>query len=272
MADKAYAQINMRIAHKDESEREINDAINALPGGTNLDQILSNAVAYNRREVIHFLLNEKRMSPDTVYDGISLLELAILQNDGGETYRPLIDELLQRCTRLTFQHRVGDRHQPIIRDATPLLLTVITKQPIEIVQQVLEKSLDLVNQKNFVEKTALHYAAELNKLDVAQLLVRAGANPNVKNKNGATPFSSTGDLLIRDLLNPGPDPRPPERPSAVSSAIAALAAGSPPGQVAPKSPSELLDPQPPPSPPQGGRRRTRRTRSKRKKTRGRRRS
>jgi ankyrin repeat protein len=264
------AEILNMINDRGKSDQDINAALDALPGGTNLDRVFSKAVAWNRTGVVLHLLNVKRMSPDTMYDDMSMLALAMLQDDGNGTHTDIIRELLGRCTRSIFENP-ADLHVGDFPGATLLIFAVLANQPVEIIDRILARSMDLVNQKNFVGKTALHYAAILNKFDVAQLLVRAGANPNVKDKKGATPFSSTGDLRIRDLLNPGPDPGSPERPSAVSSAIASLGAGSPPGQVAPKSPSDLLDPQPPPSP-QGGRRRTRRTRSKRKKTRGRRRS
>jgi hypothetical protein len=259
------------ITNRDKSEQDINAALDALPDGANLDRVFSKAVAWNRTGVVLHLLNVKRMSPDTMYDDMSMLALAMLQDDGNGTHTDIIRELLGRCTRTIFENP-ADLHVGDFPGATLLIFAVLANQPVEIIDRILAKSMDLVNHQNNRGKTALHYAAILNKFDVAQLLVRAGANPNVKDKNGATPYSSTGDLRIRRLLNPGPDPGSPERPSSVSSAIAALGAGSPPGHVAPKSPSELLDPQPPPSPPQGGRRRTRRTRSKRKKTRGRRRS
>lgn len=255
------------ISDRDRPEPEINAALDALPDGTNLDRIFSHAAAWNRTGVVLHLLNVKRMSPDTAYDGMSVLALAMLQDDGTGTHAAIINELLGRCTRRTFENPTDSPYADFA-GSTLLIVAVIANQPVEIINRILTQSMDLVNNQNSIGKTALHYAATLNNFDVAQLLVQKGAKTTVKDNKGATAYSSTGDLRIRRLLNPGPDPGSPERPSAVSSAIAANAAGSPPGPVAPPSPSEQLDPQAP----KGGRRRTRRTRSKRKKTRGRRRS
>ena len=266
----AAAILNM-ISDRDRPEPEINAALDALPDGTNLDRIFSHAASWNRTGVVLHLLNVKRMSPDTVYDDMSGLALAILQDDGTGTHAAIINELLGRCTRSTcstFENPTPSSPYADFAGSTLLIVAVIANQPVEIINRILTQSMDLVNNQNGLGKTALHYAAAVNNFDVAQRLVQAGAKTTVKDNKGATAYSSTGDLRIRRLLNPGPDPGSPERPSAVSSAIAANAAGSPPGPVAPPSPSEQLDPQAP----KGGRRRTRRTRSKRKKTRGRRRS
>lgn len=263
----AAAIVNM-ISDRGKSDQEINAALDALPDGTNLDRIFSHAASWNRTGVVLHLLNVKRMSPDTAYEDMSALALAMLQDDGTGTHAAIINELLGRCTRSTFENPTPSSPYADFAGSTLLIVAVIANQPIEIINRILTKSMDLVNNQNSIGKTALHYAAAVNNFDVAQRLVQAGAKTSMKDNNGATAYSSTGDLRIRRLLNPGPDPGSPERPSAVSSAIAANAAGSPPGPVAPPSPSEQLDPQAP----KGGRRRTRRTRSKRKKTRGRRRS
>lgn len=47
------------------------------------------------------------------------------------------------------------------------------------------EDLNAVNQKG---NTALHWAALTGKLDVVQLLLTAGANPNAVNDTGATPI------------------------------------------------------------------------------------
>src|SRR5262249_15470747 len=46
-----------------------------------------------------------------------------------------------------------------------------------------------VNAAEIDGTTALHWAAQQNVLDLVDMLIRAGANPNATNRYGATPLS-----------------------------------------------------------------------------------
>ncbi|CAM9101157.1 unnamed protein product, partial [Scytosiphon promiscuus] len=56
------------------------------------------------------------------------------------------------------------------------------------------------DQKNSVGWTPLHEACYFNHLDVAQLLLVHGADPTIKNAQGAMAYNMTGHQPIRDLL------------------------------------------------------------------------
>jgi ankyrin repeat protein len=45
-----------------------------------------------------------------------------------------------------------------------------------------------VNEKDFADKTALHWAADAGQMDVVQVLVAKGANVNAKDFSGVTPI------------------------------------------------------------------------------------
>jgi uncharacterized protein len=74
----------------------------------------------------------------------------------------------------------------------------------------------LLQQKNDVNQpqadgaTAIHWAARWDDLQMADLLIRAGANPRVPNRNGATPLFLAAEngsaAMIEKLLKAGADP------------------------------------------------------------------
>ncbi|MBR2611488.1 MAG: ankyrin repeat domain-containing protein [Clostridia bacterium] len=60
--------------------------------------------------------------------------------------------------------------------------------------------------------TALHYAVQENRLEVAELLLKKGANPNARDKYGNTPLFRTNQNrleMIKLLLVHGADPTIP---------------------------------------------------------------
>jgi len=231
-------------------------AIDAI-GGARLDGVLYAAIGFKRLEIVKYLLDTKHVSPDTIFNHISMLALALVRGRDGT---PLIRELINRCGPATFTYQI-QYHQRDYDTATPLILAAETNQPFDIFQQILDKSMGVIDAKNAIGRTALHYAAENNNIEVATLLLERGANRLVKDLNGYTPHNVAQPGDVKTLLDVGVQPGSPPRQGAAAAAAAAAGAGSPPGPVAPPSPS---DPQP------GGRRRTRRKRSKRRKTRARR--
>ena len=54
-----------------------------------------------------------------------------------------------------------------------------------------------VNEKGTGGKTALQYAAENGNIDIVNILIDAGANPNLQDKRGNTPSSLCCELWSR---------------------------------------------------------------------------
>lgn len=56
-----------------------------------------------------------------------------------------------------------------------------------------------VNVQDRIGNTALHLAAISNHWESAQILIKAGASPTLKDKNGLTPFDHVKTRLITEL-------------------------------------------------------------------------
>lgn len=55
------------------------------------------------------------------------------------------------------------------------------------------------NDFSFVSLTALHYAARCNFLNIAKILLRAGANVNATSRSGATPLHRAAYIGNSDM-------------------------------------------------------------------------
>src|SRR4051812_45603403 len=77
------------------------------------------------------------------------------------------------------------------------------------VKQLLQQKAD-VNAQQADGATALQWAAYRNDLDLADILIAAGANPKTPNREGATPLYLAGiegsAPMIEKLLKAGADP------------------------------------------------------------------
>jgi len=238
-----------------------------------LNSVLSDAVSWNRLEIVKYLLDTKHVSPDTIFNEVSMLALALVQNSNANSSGPLILELINRCSPATFAYRQQFADHPAFYLATPLIIAAGTDQTLDTFRQILDKSMGVIDAQNKVGRTALHYVAQHNNIEEAKLLLARGANPLIKDVRGYTAYDVANLGDVKTLLDVKADPSgSPPRQSAAAAAAAAAGAGSPPGPVAPPSPSDILNPQPPPppAPPRGKGRRTRRKRSKRRTTRARR--
>jgi ankyrin repeat protein len=78
-------------------------------------------------------------------------------------------------------------------DNVKILLTALKAKGVKIA--------DFVNKQNEYGMTALMYAAQYGSPEVVDILLNAGANPNLVNTNGNTAFFYTGDayVTLRDL-------------------------------------------------------------------------
>ena len=62
------------------------------------------------------------------------------------------------------------------------------------VRQLLEADSTLANTKGAHNKTPLHWAAEKNYTEIAELLISAGADINAEDSGGITPMQLTADM------------------------------------------------------------------------------
>jgi Ankyrin repeats (many copies)/Ankyrin repeats (3 copies)/Ankyrin repeat len=91
---------------------------------------------------------------------------------------------------------------------TPLIRSAI-KGSVEITKAIVETGQATLDHSDRVGFTALLYASQLGHLGVVQVLLTAGASPNVKEKHGFTPLheaASAGHVdVVRALLGAGAD-------------------------------------------------------------------
>src|SRR5262249_21908694 len=92
---------------------------------------------------------------------------------------------------------------------SPLIEAIKSGQRASAVDMADKKSAD-VNPQEADGSTALLWAANLNDADLVARLLKAGANPKVKNKLGSTPLSeacfNANTPMIKALLDAGADP------------------------------------------------------------------
>uniref|UniRef100_A0A8C5KK06 Ribonuclease L (2', 5'-oligoisoadenylate synthetase-dependent) n=1 Tax=Jaculus jaculus TaxID=51337 RepID=A0A8C5KK06_JACJA len=69
-----------------------------------------------------------------------------------------------------------------------LLIKAVQKQDVPWIQQLLERGADVNVSEEQGGWTPLHNAVQRGRVDIAELLLRHGADPHARKKNGATPF------------------------------------------------------------------------------------
>ena len=97
---------------------------------------------------------------------------------------------------------------PVLAANADLASAIKTGQRSAAVDMIAKKSAD-VNAAEADGTTALLWAASLNDADLASRLLRAGANPNVRNQLGSTPLAeavlNSNQEMIKALALPKPE-------------------------------------------------------------------
>eukprot|EP01094_Clydonella_sp_ATCC50884_P028953 TRINITY_DN887_c0_g1_i2.p2 TRINITY_DN887_c0_g1~~TRINITY_DN887_c0_g1_i2.p2 ORF type:complete len:429 (+),score=140.88 TRINITY_DN887_c0_g1_i2:40-1326(+) len=96
------------------------------------------------------------------------------------------------------------------REDSSDLITAVQLGDISAANEVLRKRRGCVNTPDAFGDTALHYASARGSMQLANALLRAGADANVKNGTGSTPLhkaAANGEMgVIKQLMKHGADP------------------------------------------------------------------
>lgn len=159
--------------------------VNVNQGDINGMTPLLAATDIAREEVMDLLLKAKADPNRADRRGITPLALAIRNSD------------LKKVRKLAAAG--ANVNKPILGGKMlPIHLAVRTGDR-EVVRFLLEKRAD-PNRADSEGNTALHYAAALNDAGMISILLRAKANPAVRNKEEKTPADLTSDEQIKALL------------------------------------------------------------------------
>ena len=84
---------------------------------------------------------------------------------------------------------------------TLLMIACQEKADLKVVELLLEMGAQgSINAQNVVGNTALHYACSNNLKNIAQLLVKSGADLSIKNLLGKTPIDLSTDPMLKSIL------------------------------------------------------------------------
>jgi len=149
------------------------------------------AVAYDRQEIVEFLLANQADVNAIDYDGRTPLHVA---SDG-----KVVELLLAKGANINARGKDGE---------TPLH-TAARNGHADMVKLLLAKKADFKARDN-LGNTPLHDAAEFFHMDIAKLLLASGADVNARNNQGETPllltaFSRGHTDMLKLLLSGGAD-------------------------------------------------------------------
>ena len=167
---------------------------NVTVGDSRSSPLMSAAVMGNA-EIVSLLLKHKA-DPNAT-------------DSGGNT--ALLDAV-QKPSSATVQALLAGGANPDTKTANgypPLVLAVANTGIKEVLAALIEGKAS-VNAPDPDGKTALHWAAEKNRQDLVELLVKAGADVNARTKNGTTPldYAKSSDTSAGRRPGMGLSPRP----------------------------------------------------------------
>src|SRR5690242_7396654 len=93
--------------------------------------------------------------------------------------------------------QVASSNPNVAGDASALIRAAANRDEAT-VQKELDNHID-VNAQDGEGKTALHWASELNDVNLVRILLKAGANPNIKDRFSNTPLTLAADKYQRDI-------------------------------------------------------------------------
>ena len=144
---------------------------------------LMTAVAYNKPEIISLLLKHKA-NPDA---------------EDSDADTALISAVQRKSTTALALLAGGANPNVSTRNGYPALVLALINNfaDKELIAAFIEAKAN-VNAPDPEGKTLLHWAAEKNRMDLVELLVKAGADVNLRTKNGMTPldFAKSSSLSL----------------------------------------------------------------------------
>lgn len=109
------------------------------------------------------------------------------QNENGDTPLMLsvyesdleaVKQLLEQGADVQIENNSGET----------VLFSAANQDDMKILRAVIDTGIDLNHQENYYKQTALFTPAEVGHTAALRLLLKAGANPNIKDKGGFTPL------------------------------------------------------------------------------------
>jgi ankyrin repeat protein len=184
--------------------QEIKTAIDALPAGNDVNNILSIAIGWGLLETVKYLIDQKGADPNGNDGETTYLQLAVYQYktaEGLDIIRYLIDKVNAG--------NLGLRAMDPMEDGVNVFHLVAERPeiPVDILKKLIAKNPGPIDDKTTDGMTAVHIAASHGNIDAVRALKDAGANTLLKNNLGKTPHDIAINRVIKDMLDVGDDPR-----------------------------------------------------------------
>ncbi len=87
-----------------------------------------------------------------------------------------------------------------LRAGDSLLMIAVIYGDVDIIESLISAGVNNVNHKNIFGETALIFAVASEKYPIVGVLLKAGADPNIKNNKGKTALDIAKSQAMKDLL------------------------------------------------------------------------